>query len=230
MWMAEIQPAGDFLISNGVVDKIFGFRTPYLEYSDGVFTDLKELGYEYDCSIEEGYEDEQDGTNFYFPYTLDNRSPGHTVQVSWGEGLEELTDHPGLWELPVYSFIVPPDLRDAMKSRVDWFDTGGGQITGFDYNLWVDAANGGFSMSKDEFLATLKYSLDQRLRGNHAPMLFGAHTAYYVDSYSASTPNATTAERRAAIEEFLDYAMSKPEVRIVPHKAVLDWMRAPKPM
>ena len=83
-------------------------------------------------------------------------------------------------------------------------------------------------MSKAELLATLKYTLDLRLKGNRAPFLLGAHTAYYVDSLEPNAPGApTAAERRQAIEEFLDYARSKPEVRLTSARAVLDWMRNP---
>jgi hypothetical protein len=105
-----------------------------------------------------------------------------------------------------------------------WFDVGSGKITGFDFNLWVS-----FKMTKAEFLATMKYSLDQRLKGNRAPFLFGAHTDYYSSKYTAP-PNATVAERQAAIEEFIDYAISKPEVRVTSAKQVLDWIRNPEPL
>jgi hypothetical protein len=82
-------------------------------------------------------------------------------------------------------------------------------------------------MTKGEFLATLKHTLDKRLQGNRAPLLFGAHTDYYSTKYTGA-PNATSDERRAAIEEFIDYALSKPDVRIVSAKQVLDWMRLPQ--
>ena len=36
-------------------------------------------------------------------------------------------------------------------------------------------------------------------------------------------------ERREAIEEFLDYAATKPEVEIVSYSHVLDWVRNPAP-
>jgi hypothetical protein len=79
-------------------------------------------------------------------------------------------------------------------------------------------------------VATLKYTLDLRLKGNRAPFLFGAHTGFYLNSWNTNAPGAPTAdERRAAIEEFLDYARSKPEVRITSARAVLEWMRNPRP-
>jgi hypothetical protein len=229
--------------------EITGFRTPFLKYDDDTLGVVKELGFQYDTSIEEGYEWDdnanggngatQDGTNFYWPYTLDNRSPGHTTQVEWGEGLVEISPRPGLWELPVYAVVTPPDdkceqygvpsgLRTRLKTRQSWFDVDGGLITGFDYNLWAGTSVGGFAMTKAEFVATLKYTLDQRLAGNRSPFLFGAHTDYYVASWNANaTGTPSEADRRAALEEFLDYAKSKPEVEIVTYKHVLDWVRNP---
>jgi len=188
----------------------------------------------YDASIEDGYEYDHDGSNFYWPYTLDEGSPGHDILVKWGQK-EPITPHAGLWEMPVYPVIVPPDdkcaeygvptgLRAKMQQHQSWFDTESGKITGFDYNLWVS-----FSMTKAEFLATLKYSLDQRLAGNRAPFTFGAHTDYYSSKYTA-VPNATLAERQQAIEEFIDYARAKQMVRVTSAKQALDWIRNPSPL
>ena len=215
-------------------EQLVGFRTPFLEYDDATFTALGTLGYHYDCSIEDGWQEDQDGTNYFWPYTLDSGSPGNEVLVGWGSK-EHITNHPGLWELPVSPVIVPPDdkcaqygvppgLRAAMHDRQSWFDVDSGKITGFDYNLWVS-----FRMTKAEFLATMKYTLDLRLAGNRAPFMFGAHPDTYSSKYTA-VPNASLEERQQAIEEFLDYALSKPEVRVVPNQEILSWVRNPVPL
>jgi peptidoglycan/xylan/chitin deacetylase (PgdA/CDA1 family) len=248
-WRAEIKSCIDFLtrpydpeeslispdVTKGIGVKsteIYGFRTPFLEYNDAVFEAVRNAGMVYDCSIEEGFEPNQDGSNFFWPYTLDNGSPGHDIQVEW-EQKDPMRNHAGLWEMPVYAVIVPPDdkcaeygvprgLRAKMKGYNDYFDQNDGKITGFDYNLWVL-----FKMTKAEFLATLKYSLDQRLKGNRAPFMFGGHT----DIYSSKYPEAmgvALRERQEAVEEFVDYALGKPEVRIVPVKEILDWIQNPK--
>jgi hypothetical protein len=250
-WRQELTDCNTYITEMvGVpANEIYGFRTPFLEYNDATLAVVQELGFQYDTSIEEGYEWNDDanggaggpmnGTDFYWPYTLDGRSPGHTTQVEWGKGLAEIEPHPGLWELPVYALVVPPDdkceqygvptgLRDALKARQSWFDTEGGLITGFDYNLWASTSVGGFQMTKDEFVATLKYTLDQRLAGNRSPFLLGAHSDYYVASWNqnaAGTPSEL--DRRAAIDEFLEYAASKSEVEIVTYKHVLDFIRNP---
>jgi hypothetical protein len=217
-----------------MASQIRGFRTPFLEYNDATLAVVKDLGFHYDCSIEDGYQDDHDGSNYMWPYTLDNGSPGHAVLVEWGQR-DPIGDHPGLWELPDHPVIVPPDaacaqygvpsgLRARLQARQSWFDVDSGKITGFDYNLWVS-----FSMTKAEFLATLKYTLDQRLAGNRAPFMFGAHTDYYSSKYTA-VPNATLQERQDAIEEFLDYALSKQMVRVKSNQEILTWVRNPVPL
>lgn len=250
-WNAEIETCVDWLTrpfdpdegdvepnpAAGVgvpLEQLYGFRTPFLEYNDAELSEVRNFGFWYDASIEEGFEYDQDGSNYFWPYTLDGGSPGHEILVKWGLK-EPITNHPGLWEMPVYAFIAPPDevaeeydfepgLRDRLLAVQDWFDAEGGKITGFDYNLWVT-----FEMNKEDFLATLKYSLDLRREGNHAPFLIGTHTDYYSDKYTAPA-NSTAAERREAIEEFLDYALEQEDVRVVSAKQTLDWVRRPQPL
>jgi peptidoglycan/xylan/chitin deacetylase (PgdA/CDA1 family) len=212
-------------------EDIIGFRTPFLEYNDNTFQAIKKLGMKYDCSIEDGYEPDRDGTNFTWPYTLDSGSKGHDQLQEW-ELKDKLHAHPGLWEMPVHPVIVPPDsecekygvkkgLRAKMKAAQDYFDPSDGKITGFDYNLWVL-----FQMTKEEVLATLKYTLDLRLRGNRAPFMLGMHTDIYADGYDEKMV-ATTRQRQEAIEEFVDYALSKPEIYITRVKDILSWVRNP---
>jgi hypothetical protein len=115
-------------------------------------------------------------------------------------------------------------LRAKLHKLADWFDPKTGKITGFDYNLWVQ-----FQMTKEELLATLMYTLDLRYDNNRAPFMFGAHTDYYSSKYTAP-PNADLEQRQEAIEEFIQYALSKPDVRIVPIGDILAWMQDPEPL
>ncbi|GAA0350867.1 polysaccharide deacetylase family protein [Bowmanella denitrificans] len=209
------------------VNQIKGFRTPFLEFNDNTFKAMQQAGFTYDSSIEEGWQFGQNGGQHNWPYTLDFGSPGNEVKVGWGNS-EPISTYPGFWEIPVYPFIVPDDasaaayginysLRDKAAAAVSWFDVNTGKITGFDYNLMYF-----YPFNKQELLAVFKHTLDVRLAGNRAPMMIGAHTDYYNDSNS---PDA--AMRREVIAEFVDYAMSKPEVRFVRYDQLLDWMRTP---
>jgi hypothetical protein len=234
-WTKEIQGCIDFLVGGSVGVKrtdVWGFRTPFLQYNTAVFPAVKALGFWYDCSIEEGHQQDQDGTNYLWPYTLDSGSPGNATHPR----LTPIKTWPtGLWEMPAYRVIVPAD-EDAAKYGVaaglrakllrlhpDGVGIAQGKITGLDYNLWED-----YNLTKAEFVATLENTLDVRRRGNKAPFLFGMHSAIYTNN--EPVPNASLAERKAAIVEFLKYALKYPDVRIVTTKAVLDWVRNPVPL
>jgi hypothetical protein len=205
---------------------IHGFRTPFLEYNGNVFPVVKAAGFWYDCSIQEGTDPDQDGTNFFWPYTLDQGSPGHATD----RRLVPIDAWPaGLWEMPVYRVLIPddtdaarhglpPGLRVRLAAMKRTFTEANPKISGLDYNLW------GYGLSRAEFAATLKHSLDLRRRGNRAPFLFGMHSALYTGE---PMPGASIADRRKAVVDFLQYALSHPEVRVVTTKAVLDWIRNP---
>ncbi|KMQ50168.1 chitin deacetylase [Chitinispirillum alkaliphilum] len=209
-----------------------GFRAPFLEYNDNMFTALRALGYLYDTSIEEGYQYDQDGTNFAWPYTMDYGSPGHDVFVGWGDR-DPVGNHPGLWQFPIHCQIVPDDasvanygldysLRQAMSERVSWdWNTESGKVTGFDYNKFVQ-----FSMNEDEVLAVLKHTLHRRLQGNRAPLNLGAHTQYYHRTYSGFR-NTDYRKAMEVWEKFIDYALTIPEVRLVTARDVIEWCRNP---
>jgi hypothetical protein len=97
------------------------------------------------------------------------------------------------------------------------------RIVGLDYDLFISRA-----LTGSHALAMLKYALDQRLAGNRAPFVFGAHGDVYTDS---ETSRATLPQdRRDVIEQFIEYALSKPEVRFVTGRDLISWMRRPVPL
>jgi len=207
--------------------QLAGFRTPFLEYNDNTLQAVRRLGFLYDCSLEEGTQPDQNGGNFLWPYRLNYGSPGNSPLIG---------RHPGLWEIPVYVFIVPPDsecerygvvpgLRAALQKRQNYFDPATGKITGMDWNLWCE-----FTMTPAEFLATLKYTLDLRLNGNRCPLTVGLHSELYSDKQDTKGLNATAPERRAALREFFVYIMRLHQVRLVNHKELLNWLQHPEPL
>lgn len=208
-------------------ERLAGFRTPFLEYNDAVLETVQRMGFRYDCSLEEGTEPGQDGRNFPWPYRLDR---GRSAQP------QRIASHPGLWEIPVYVFIVPPDeecarygvapgLRAEMKRRQDYFDPAAGKITGMDWNLWCE-----FSATPAEFLAILRYTLDLRLGGNRCPLTVGLHSELYSDKDDSEGLNSTAAERRAALREFFGYVLRLHLARVVDHEELLDWLQRPRPL
>ena len=219
-WTSEIQTDNDWLTRAFVANEpafsigsgpgvslinIIGFRTPFLSYNDATMTALVNIGFTYDISIEEGWQLSDDGTNFNWPYTLDNASPGGTAVG------RPVNPHSGLWELGAAPFVLPPTLRTTLGLT---------KITGLDYNVFVSA-----NCTKAQALSIFKYSLDQRLASNRAPFFLGAHTNIYTDS--VVLPNTTAQERRETIQEFVQYALTKPQVRFVTGKDIITWLRNP---
>ena len=236
-WEKKISDANDDLTNLIGVSKskIYGFRAPYLLYNQAMFNAIKALGLTYDCSVEEGYAADFDGTNFRWPYQLDQGSPGHNE--SWFGNPDnpdsvKISPIPGLWELPNHVFMIPKDsecaaygipsgLWERIRDKMSYLE--GHKITGFDYNLWSEA-----ELNKAEVLGILKYNLDLRLRGNRAPFMIGAHTQYYTQEWADNNaPNATYQQMREAISEFVDYALSKPEVRVRPSIDIINWCANP---
>jgi peptidoglycan/xylan/chitin deacetylase (PgdA/CDA1 family) len=226
-WVEEISTGHASLVGIGIPSEtIVGFRTPFLEQNAQTFAALAENNYLYDTTLEEGEQPDMDGTNFLWPYTMDEGSP--VIDATAGPD-KDLAGYrqPGLWQVPMHVAMVPPDelckeygcapglrqrMHDTILSGSGWeWDTADGKITGLDYNMWTMAG-----VSPEEFLAIWKYTLDLRLKGNRAPLMVGAHTQMYPKP-----------EQRRALEAFIDYALSKEEVRIVTPVKVIEWLRDP---
>lgn len=93
-----------------------------------------------------------------------------------------------------------------------------------DWNLWFASA-----LNADEFVAILKYTLDERMAGNKAPFIFGCHSDIYASKNENLgpddiAPNATLKERQDALVEFLDYARSK-GCTIASTSKVMEWIK-----
>jgi len=115
-WYTEIDSSLIDLQKMGIpTSNVVGFRTPFLLYNNFTFKVLDSLkNFKYDCSIESGLDDATDGTNFVWPYTLDNGPfAGDTASLAETDDgtMVKIGAHPGLWEAPVYCVIVPPELR-----------------------------------------------------------------------------------------------------------------------
>ncbi|HDQ45510.1 MAG TPA: hypothetical protein ENN17_08450 [bacterium] len=231
-WTVEINACTRAFVEAGIpAEAITGFRTPFLEYNAATFEALDRLGFAHDSSIEEGDQADQDGTNFLWPYTLHDGSPGNALRAVAGFR-ERVGKHPGILEIPIHVFLVPEDGvceaygvkpglrgRAALNIEEKWgwqWSTENGKISGLDWNV-LEAA----LLEPEEFLAILKYNLDLRREGNKAPMMVGGHTALYPGELEG---------RRTAIENFVDYALSYADVRIITPANLLKWMFHPQPL
>lgn len=236
---------------------LFSFRAPRLEVNSGMHFALKELGYLYDCGQEEGYEYYVDGTNSLWPYTCDNGSPNISWQRNIGEDIFIDSMPAGLWQYPVNAMIVPKDIRPEVwanhaiiaraefaqgigenptdQDSIFWVNSSG-KITGFDFNMFIL-----WGMTKDNALKTLKYNLDQHLKGNKAPIQIGCHTDYFTPMYDYATLMTelnkktyglcvvngwnTWKDRKAVFTEFVDYGLSK-NVHFKSGKETIDYIKS----
>ena len=208
-WRKEISGCRNELASKLSVPKesIIGFRTPYLDFNDATFSALGAEGFLYECTMQ--MMQEYTKTNFYWPYTLDNGFPKGCIQ-----GWEGKCKVPGLWEIPVYAL--------GEDATTMW-----PPICGFDSSILPNAAGPNYEKM-------MKNGIDYRLTAtsNRCPMTLGLHS----DTYSVkNAPNTITymldvPKRQAALKAFIEYALTKPMVRFVSAKQLIDWMRKPVPL
>ncbi|MGM0461377.1 MAG: polysaccharide deacetylase family protein [Fibrobacterota bacterium] len=246
-WKREMARVNKILLEEGIItkDSEIGFRTPFLEFNKNTFQAAREMGMNYDCSTVEGGSAKQDSLvpgNYHWPYTMNYTIPGY--DGSWWQGQllqnhseyalngSEKTDN--MWQLPCYSFLAPPDsvleeygyetgLRDFMQSVIDWESNG--KITGLDYNMWAPGDHGGFELNKEQSLATLRYTLDKKYSGNRTPLTLGMHSQFYFEEDKFA--NISNTEQREFLEEFIDYALTLEDVRIVSAQEFLRWYENP---
>ncbi len=241
-WLAEIDRGIATTVEFLGCDQseLVGFRTPYVAHNDAVFTALERRGFLYDCGLPEGHQEGMDGTNYPWPYTLGNGSPGDAWSSRKTYGLDRpiVGSHPSLLALPIYALVVPPDDRCAeygtkrgARGRVaaekPGFDVAAGKVPGLDWNFWFDCF-----MSAEDALATLRYSYDLRVAGNRAPFMLGAHSDIYSLDYDREDISADrlprvkalARERRDVLTAFLDYALSFSETRVATMRSIAEWL------
>ena len=246
-WTTEIRDCRTALASGlgTTTSTIKGFRAPFLHYNDNAFTVLRteSPAFTYDTSIMGCWATGEGPTSCPWPYTMEAGSAdADAVSSKWaGRNVVSVGQHSGLWEVPVSVVFVPPDsvagqygFSTGLRQRVqallgsannpNFFEESTGKLVGMDITMFLDAR-----MTRAEVVATLKYTLDQRLAsgGNRAPLVFVGHTHVYQSAWDG-TPNVPSlADRRGAIQDFMDYALSKPEVRIRPVADIVAWMNNP---
>ncbi|WP_139367774.1 polysaccharide deacetylase family protein [Enterovibrio nigricans] len=247
-WQEEVSLCNALLSSSveqgGIgVDTVSGFRAPFLTYDDDTLQALITNGIKYDASFPAGITPSHDGTNNFWPYTLDEGSPEHDIGANEG-WKPAISNYPRLWEIPLHTLIVPPDelmahygldysLRDKVAERVAWFDHASGKGDNFDWNLYAEPAWGAAGLSGDDVFAIYAYNLDLRLQGNKAPLVLGLHSAFYGylnGQEHFGMPGSTVESRRDTLVRFIEYALSKPAVRLISHIDLIEWMESPEPL
>ncbi|HWZ90322.1 MAG TPA: polysaccharide deacetylase family protein [Polyangiaceae bacterium] len=242
-WQTEIGGCRDELVSPTIgigvsATDIIGFRSPYLAYNPNLVPVLQQDTFVYDSSVQSCWQDGEDGTNCGWPYTLDAGSPDASVVTDKFQR-PGLSTAPGFWEIPLPALIVPsddlvaqygitPGLRDRIPPAMplpSFYEKSTGKIAGLDATLFVDAG-----LTATEVLGVLKYNLDLHLQGDRSPLVFVAHSHVYADNYTAAANALSVSDRQNAIASFIDYALSKPEVRMRPLRDLVSWLSSPTPL
>lgn len=85
------------------LEKIQGFRSPFLSFTPDQRSILGANGFRYDSSISESYPSKTspDSANLLWPYSMDHGIP-QDCAISTGTCAEG-ERHPGLWEFPMWN-------------------------------------------------------------------------------------------------------------------------------
>ena len=251
----EMLNAEERIVEAGIPrEHIFGFRTPFLAYSDSVFTAIRRIGLLYDCSIESGW-DTRPGTHSW-PYTLDiipgEQEAETSGNVAWdnshtrkywsrpqtigGRSIQNVVrEHPGLWALIATTVEIAPEDRGTVvhpQGPTDFI------ISGLDWNIWADSSQWGLHLNEDQTVNILMHTLQESMNGNRAPFTFGVHSQYYFEpdnkfdwrkSNDIVIPGITAAQRRSAFERFVEQASQLENVWFVSSDMVIAWMKNPVP-
>lgn len=218
------------------------FKNSYSYYSDNsrnmnsqLFYALKELGYEYDNSIEDGWQSYRDSTNFLWPYTTDNGTPWSTYAKLNGIRVNMDSLPAGVWEIPNNVLIVPPTIRQSvydkrkqmndqianpqvLETYNEWI-TKGAKISASDISTWIV-----YGMTADEWLQTMKYNVNHRKNFNKAPMHYRGQTKVYTPMIDYS--DLTSDFHRASFGQIIDNNWSSCTTRIQAMDEFVDWATA----
>jgi hypothetical protein len=204
-WVKEIRDCQKNLVDIlGVPSsEIQGFRTPYLAFGKGTFDAIQETGLLYEATVT--HQGDYNKRQHVWPYTLHKGFSERSIApTDW--------IYPGVWEIPVYTVSV--DI------------TGHPPVTGFDSSILTQAYG-------NEYATMLRMGLDYRLtaQGNRAPYTVGLHSDTYSDENAAAKinydPRMNLPDRKKALSDFIDYALTKPNVRFISAKQLIHWMRNP---
>jgi len=184
---------------------IKGFRAPFLNYTVDTLKLLYASEFTYDSSASASLPVTQDGTDAYWPYTLDYGFANDCLAV---EGLcKGEPKLPGFWEIPMYAFF---DNRGV--DGVHLMDP------------WLDSANGASSVNDTATLEYMKNTFTAHYNGNRQPIGLYTHPIHVSKTVPAATVKQQTIDM---INEFLTWAQQQQNVWIVSSEQLLAWVQHP---
>ncbi|KAF8330829.1 uncharacterized protein EI90DRAFT_3145723 [Cantharellus anzutake] len=179
---------------------IRGFRAPYLNYSSEMLGNLVKAGFTYDSSATASIPVNQNGTDAFWPYTLDNGLANDCLTIPGiCKGQPKL---PGFWEVLMYAI----------------FDERGGVGTHL-MDPWIDGNNSAvYKWMQNTFVA--------HYNANRQPFGLYTHPIHIATGYPGVADPTDTINM---INSFLDWAQQQSNVWIVSTGQLLDWVMNPVP-
>jgi len=255
--LAELNQSIDDLVSIGIKrEHMYGFRTPYVAYTDSTFIAVKQAGFTYDASLS----DAADG-NYHWPYTLDTKNsfnlndnglenppeswdeetdgpspepiepsfaPGNHLSLSYNNYTNRtpVRKHSGLWEIPLYTLQVPDSLIPPLDSALGYGSKG----------LVLPTIEGLIQegdFTKEQTLETLKHQFKEIYNGNRAPMVVVFHTPNFSTTNNIFNETylkcSDPLDRQWIVEQFIDFALAKEDVWFVSGEQVINYCKNPVP-
>lgn len=184
-----------------------GFRAPFLNYTAETLKFVAEAGFTYDSSASASIP-VGDGTDAYWPYTLDNGLANDCLDIPGVcKGEPKL---PGFWEIPMYAIfdnrgVAGPHLMDP----------------------WLDTVNNNKAANDSATLEMMKNTFTAHYNGNRQPFGLYTHPIHVAKTVPGATVTDSTINM---INAFLDWAQEQPNVWIVTNQQLLEWVRHPVPI
>lgn len=135
---------------------ITGFRAPYLNYSAETLKFLHQAGFTYDSSATASLPVDVEGTDAFWPYTLDYGLANDCLSVKGiCQGQPQI---PGFWEVPMYALF-----DDRGVDGIHLMDP------------WLDTANGNSAINDSATLAYMQSTFTAHYNSNRQPIGLYTH-------------------------------------------------------
>ncbi|KZT43850.1 hypothetical protein SISSUDRAFT_1039750 [Sistotremastrum suecicum HHB10207 ss-3] len=187
---------------------IKGFRAPFLNFSLDTLRLLKQSDFTYDSSCSASIPVTDNGTDAFWPYTLDYGLANNCLAVPGACSGQPVI--PGLWEFPMYALF---DQRG--EEGIHLMDP------------WLDTANGENTPDDAATLAYMKSTFTDHYKGNRQPFGIYTHPIHLATNYPGVAAPTSTIKM---INQFLDWAQEQQDVWIVSNEQLLAWMQNPTPL
>ncbi|OCH92974.1 hypothetical protein OBBRIDRAFT_386554 [Obba rivulosa] len=190
------------------LSSIIGFRAPYLNYTAETLGLLYNASFTYDSSSAASLPVTINGTDAYWPYTLDYGMANDCLSAPGVcNGQPKL---PGFWEIPMYALF-----DERGQDGIHLMDP------------WLDTANGETAVNDSATLEYMKSTFTDHYNNNRQPFGLYTHPIHVSTTYPGSTASTSTINM---INTFLDWAQEQSNVWIVSNEQLLAWVQNPVPL